>query len=267
MCDSGLIDAIHKAQILAKQHCHEQFRYERWNCTINTKLFKKIIKETAFAHALASAAIAYSVAKACASGSLVHCHCSTSTIQDSNFSLSNSICSENFQYGRKIAKKILNPSIPSLKYKQSYDHDQHIANHVLQHDLGVGLRTLSSHIRKICNCHNPNGLCKIKTCFKGVEDFKNVAKELKIKYYHMTCLNVLHKTARPKSLQFLITSPSYCSQTVGRICLNTSNCANLCCGRGHQETFIEVWKFCMCRMNGCCHMKCDRCIVEKPVLV
>lgn len=44
--DTGLPDAIKEARRLALTHCQEQFRYDRWNCTIETKgkrnIFKKV---------------------------------------------------------------------------------------------------------------------------------------------------------------------------------------------------------------------------------
>lgn len=60
--DTGLPDAIKEARRLAVHHCEEQFRYDRWNCTIETKgkrnLFRKvmliiILKFSLTTHALA----------------------------------------------------------------------------------------------------------------------------------------------------------------------------------------------------------------------
>lgn len=46
--DTGLPDALKEARRLAVHHCEEQFRYERWNCSIDTKgkrnLFRKVCK-------------------------------------------------------------------------------------------------------------------------------------------------------------------------------------------------------------------------------
>lgn len=45
-----------------------------------------------------------------------------------------------------MAKKFLNANKQNPKKNMKYDHDQSIANHVLLHDLNVGLRILSSHV-------------------------------------------------------------------------------------------------------------------------
>ena len=44
--DMGLPEAIKEARHLAVTHCEEQFRYDRWNCSIETRgkrnIFKKV---------------------------------------------------------------------------------------------------------------------------------------------------------------------------------------------------------------------------------
>lgn len=44
--DSGLPEAINEAKRLALTHCEEQFKYDRWNCSIETRgkrnIFKKV---------------------------------------------------------------------------------------------------------------------------------------------------------------------------------------------------------------------------------
>ena len=46
--DAGLPEAIKEARRLALSHCEEQFRYDRWNCSIETRgkrnIFKKVIE-------------------------------------------------------------------------------------------------------------------------------------------------------------------------------------------------------------------------------
>ena len=46
--DVGLPDAIKEARKLALSHCEEQFKFDRWNCSIETKgkrsIFKKVGK-------------------------------------------------------------------------------------------------------------------------------------------------------------------------------------------------------------------------------
>lgn len=46
--DLGLAEAIFEAKRLALTHCEEQFKYDRWNCSIETRgkrnIFKKVCK-------------------------------------------------------------------------------------------------------------------------------------------------------------------------------------------------------------------------------
>lgn len=82
-------------------------------------------------------------------------------------------------------------------------------------------------------------------------------------------IRILPRKIKRKSsaLQFLTNSPTYCQKTVGRICTDISNCGTLCCGRGFQRSFIKVYNHCMCQKEGCCRLKCHRCLMEKPVLI
>lgn len=44
--DSGLADALRDAKKIAMLHCEDQFKFDRWNCSIETKgkrnIFKKV---------------------------------------------------------------------------------------------------------------------------------------------------------------------------------------------------------------------------------
>lgn len=47
--DSGLPEALREAKKLALTHCEEQFKYDRWNCSIETRgkrnIFKKVCSQ------------------------------------------------------------------------------------------------------------------------------------------------------------------------------------------------------------------------------
>lgn len=63
------------------------------------------------------------------------------------------------------------------------------------------------------------------------------------------------------TLYYLETSPTYCSVTKDRQCLNQDNCANLCCGRGYVTRVFKQVEKCRCRFNNgrCCQLICDYC--------
>lgn len=46
--DSGLPEVIREAQRLALTYCEQQFRYERWNCSIETKGKRNLFRKVSF---------------------------------------------------------------------------------------------------------------------------------------------------------------------------------------------------------------------------
>ncbi len=75
-----------------------------------------------------------------------------------------------------------------------------------------------------CKCHGVSGSCSIRTCWRGLQDLKDIAMDLKIKYLSAT--KVVHRPmgtrkqlvpkdidirpVRENELVYLQSSPDYC---------------------------------------------------------
>lgn len=256
--DPALSEVLLSARNLSVQHCEDQFRYDRWNCSRKTSTFKRIFRETALLQAMAASAITYSVAKACAEGALKSCHCAkepTRQIASQNWRWGG--CGDNLNHGKKITRKF-------LQLRQRGDH----VSDILRHDGEVGLQAVSETLVQACRCQGVSGSCTIKICWKRIAPFEQTARLLKEKYHEAIKVRTHNKLRRrfrrkekENKLLFLSKSSTFCEVTSGRRCLNSSNCATLCCARGYNTREAMYTKLCNCRWeNGCCaNMKCDNC--------
>ncbi|XP_052896083.1 protein Wnt-4 isoform X1 [Anopheles moucheti] len=293
--DIGLPEAIKEARRLAVTHCEEQFRYDRWNCSIETRgkrnIFKKVYRETAFVHALTAAAITHAVARACAEGKMTKCQCASERKPEAtSLAWRWGGCSDNLKHGKRVARNFL-----ELQPK-NFDP----VAEMLRHDSEVGISAITSAMTDRCKCHGVSGSCSMKTCWRRLGDFNTTAALLRTKYHlAIRKIPVNNKTSRrsaprdfrprvrqslastetPKmkrnqinrvqclqetvydQLYYFETSPTFCSVTRGRRCLHPDNCATLCCGRGYTTKVIKTLEKCRCRFtNGrCCQVVCDYC--------
>ncbi|XP_053663392.1 protein Wnt-4 [Anopheles marshallii] len=268
--DIGLPEAIKEARRLAVTHCEEQFRYDRWNCSIETRgkrnIFKKVYRETAFVHALTAAAITHAVARACAEGKMTKCQCASERKPEAtSLAWRWGGCSDNLKHGKRVARNFL-----ELQPKNG----DPVAE-MLRHDSEVGISAITSAMTDRCKCHGVSGSCSMKTCWRRLGDFNTTAALLRTKYHlAIRKIPVNNKTSRRSAprdfrpretiydqLYYFETSPTFCSVTRGRRCLHPDNCATLCCGRGYTTKVIKTLEKCRCRFtNGrCCQVVCDYC--------
>ncbi|KFB53736.1 AGAP009735-PA-like protein [Anopheles sinensis] len=268
--DIGLPEAIKEARRLAVTHCEEQFRYDRWNCSIETRgkrnIFKKVYRETAFVHALTAAAITHAVARACAEGKMTKCQCASERKPEAtSLAWRWGGCSDNLKHGKRVARNFL-----ELQPKAG----DPVAE-MLRHDSEVGISAITSAMTDRCKCHGVSGSCSMKTCWRRLGDFNTTAALLRTKYHlAIRKIPVNNKTSRRSAprdfrprdavydqLYYFETSPTFCSVTRGRRCLHPDNCATLCCGRGYTTKVIKTLEKCRCRFtNGrCCQVVCDYC--------
>ncbi|XP_070496640.1 protein Wnt-4 isoform X1 [Chironomus tepperi] len=289
--DPGLADALRDAKNIAMGYCKEQFKFDRWNCSIETKgkrnIFKKVYKETAFVHALTAAALTYQISRACAEGKMSRCQCATErrpAVNDpKKFQWGG--CSDNVKHGKRVARNFLE--------LQTTDNDNDEQSYILRHDGEVGIVTLANHMETKCKCHGVSGSCTMKTCWRKLSDFNATAAALRVKYHQalrkVTYTKASRRAAKREQRERVVTigtgfngrnfgilettdpdyetlfyleqSPTFCALTKGRQCSSPENCANLCCGRGYTTRVIKQVEKCKCRFanNRCCTIVCDYC--------
>ncbi|XP_017115894.1 protein Wnt-4 [Drosophila elegans] len=274
--ETGLPGTLSEARRLATTHCEEQFRYDRWNCSIETRgkrnIFKKLYKETAFVHALTAAAMTHSIARACAEGRMTKCSCGPKKHNREAQDFQWGGCNDNLKHGKRVTRSFLD--------LRGGEGDE--VSEILRHDSEVGIEAVSSQMMDKCKCHGVSGSCSMKTCWKKMADFNATATLLRQKYNEAIRKAPNQRSMRqvsssrmkkPKqrrkkpqqsqytTLYYLETSPSYCAVTKDRQCLHPDNCGTLCCGRGYTTQVVKQVEKCRCRFNNgrCCQLICDYC--------
>ena len=142
-------------------------------------------------------------------------------------------------------------------------------------------------MEKVCKCVGISGSCDTQCCYKILRPLRVSIDWLQNQYISA---KKVKPSSRPKrdgtsdlvtaigaqtpaktDLIYLVESPSYCRfnnntmslGTTDRICNSTSlgndNCNIMCCGRGFSNHLVEEDKYCNCKFNWCCEVKCDKC--------
>ncbi|NXV80640.1 WN11B protein, partial [Atlantisia rogersi] len=242
-------------------------------------LFFPGTREAAFLCALAAAAVARSIAQACASGELPLCSCGPVPPQRPGPHFRWGGCGDNLLYGLQLGAAFADSPWKSSK----------LGTPALQavnlHNNALGRQVLSNSLDTKCKCHGVSGSCSVKTCWKGLPDLDEIASALKSKY--LAAIRVTHRLVGPRKqlipketdvgpvremdLVYLINSPDYCTPnlllgslgTQDRQCNKTSvgsgSCNLLCCGRGYNAYTEEVVERCHCKYRWCCYVVCKQC--------
>ncbi|EDO38653.1 predicted protein [Nematostella vectensis] len=143
-----------------------------------------------------------------------------------------------------------------------------------------------------CRCHGPSSSCATETCWNALPAFREIGA--KTNKMIATSQRVRTRKApsrdglrdvdvvldvpgsdilKPhrKSLVYMVHSPTYCDPdlsrgiagTMSRLCNRTatdsSNCEEMCCGRGYDtHEYTRRWR-CNCRFKWCCEVTCEKC--------
>ncbi|XP_076030628.1 protein Wnt-4-like [Oratosquilla oratoria] len=276
---------------MAVREVRRQLEWRRWDgsalATTSTNphtapIMARGYSESAFGHAMTSAGVTHSVARACAAGRLASCTCGE---VKGKRAWKWSGCHDNTKYGARFSRHFLDVREKSkdlLSYTNLYNNE-------------VGRKVVRRNRDVQCKCHGMSGSCEMRTCWKAAPDFKKVGDILLSKYERahpaasLLMGNAVSSYRRFRPIRRRITvdspllyvekSPPFCERddrldfegTKGRICNRTStdadSCVSLCCGRGYDLKRRKVVRKCNCRFKWCCKVTCQDCSREEWISV
>ncbi|GFO37630.1 protein wnt [Plakobranchus ocellatus] len=292
----GAVMAVVSGARMAIDECQHQFRKRRWNCPIRfeghrSSIFGKIIqkgcRETAFVYSITSAAVAYSVGRACSQGTIQTCSCDNRVhSRPSGEDWEWSGCSDNAKFGHKFSRKFVDVLEKGRDFRYMIN----------LHNNEVGRVHVSNSLRRQCKCHGMSGSCTIKTCWMTLPDFRSIGLALKDRFdgasqvlpensvrnrgrgkrrFNFSPANSLHKKPGRRDLVYFEDSPNFCDNdsslgfdgTKGRECnhssLGVDGCDLMCCGRGFHTEHYVVQDRCQCIFEWCCEVKCKMCTFNR----
>ncbi|XP_037354976.1 protein Wnt-9a [Talpa occidentalis] len=287
MCrrDPGVAETLVEAVSMSALECQYQFRFERWNCSLDGRyrasLLRRGFKETAFLYAISSAGLTHALAKACSAGRMERCTCDEAPDLENREAWQWGGCGDNLKYSSKFVKEFLGRR-PGRDLRARVDFHNNL----------VGVKVIKAGVETTCKCHGVSGSCTVRTCWRQLAPFHEVGKRLKHKYE--TALKVGSTTneatgeavspprgraagagvdplPRTPELVHLDDSPSFCLAgrfspgTAGRRCHREKNCESICCGRGHNTQSRAVTRPCQCQVRWCCYVECRQCTQREEV--
>lgn len=200
-------------------------------------------------YALSAATISHTIARACTSGDLRLCTCGPIPAEILEPGYRWGGCADNLHYGLIMGSKFADAP---MKMKRAGSH----ANKLMHlHNSEVGrqvsnitesrfcldmnrknlkttcffcpfVQALREALVMKCKCHGVSGSCSIRTCWKGLQDLREIAIDLKTKYLSAT--KVVHRPmgtrkqlvpkdidirpVRENELVYLQSSPDFCAK-------------------------------------------------------
>jgi hypothetical protein len=277
----SIIEGVH----LAVNEATRVLRQRRWDGaalkkpSVGQNLVRRATKESAFTHAIISAGITHSVAKACSRGEINACGCLVrNQLPTDEEGVFWGGCSDNAYYGANVSAKFLNTL-------EGEPRDLHTK--VNLHNNKAGRLVVLNQVRNECKCHGTSGSCSLQTCWKVLSPFPNIGNHIVRQYDH--AVQVAYDNIDPDTpLRVMISrfirkepdwfdlvyyemSPPYCVRnklqgslgTKGRKCNSSSqgtdSCLHLCCSRGFRLKYeVEVFQ-CHCVFMWCCKVQCKTC--------
>ncbi|KAL7645150.1 UNVERIFIED_CONTAM: hypothetical protein RMT77_003528 [Armadillidium vulgare] len=300
--ESDFSEEIMKGFGEAMKECGKQFRFQRWNCSMDKTSLRRTLKqdskETAVLNAFAAAGITRSIADGCSRGKLTNCGCEMTTetedynmsprnTTDSTFPLKVERIKENWKWNGcrnhlRFASQISRNIFGGKKEKETLRGD--VRSIVRIHNNNVGRKVIKGLLQKKCKCHGLSGSCNFKTCSFKLPSMSRIGEALFQKYLQAVQVTSTNdgkelipkeswETLRKEDLVFLEVSPNYCKRNIrkgslgtkGRECNGTltGNCDLLCCGRGFVTKIEEEIENCSCIFTFCCEVKCKKCKIQK----
>eukprot|EP00096_Caligus_rogercresseyi_P009288 TRINITY_DN3127_c0_g1_i1.p1 TRINITY_DN3127_c0_g1~~TRINITY_DN3127_c0_g1_i1.p1 ORF type:complete len:372 (-),score=61.81 TRINITY_DN3127_c0_g1_i1:317-1432(-) len=267
--------------------CQFQFRHHKWNCSTvdDTTVLGPVLnipsKEAAFANAIASAGVVYSISRGCRDGQLSSCGCSDA-------SRPNELkkewiwggCGDNINYGYKFSKNFID--IREREVNHEKGGDEHARQLMNLHNNEAGRRAIIKNMKVTCKCHGVSGSCSLITCWQQLSPFRKVGDYLQEKYKLATKVRStrhgrlkVRKRSGPvptaNELIFIDQSPNYCHPNSTTGSLGTQNrrcnknskgpdgCQKMCCRRGYTTLKTRIKERCHCKFHWCCYVECKTC--------
>ncbi|CAD6192044.1 unnamed protein product [Caenorhabditis auriculariae] len=291
-----LMDSVQNAAFNAAAECQFQFNKRRWNCSIIDPVSLKVVgdvvlrqgtRESAFVHAISSAAVAYRVTRDCARGMNDRCGCDyskndTSAQHRSQYQYQG--CSDNVKYGIAISREFVDAAEQKQRLANgtTITHPDSVIN---LHNNRAGRQVLEKALRRECKCHGMSGSCEMKTCWDSLPTFREIGLQIKDKFDGASEVRVVDEEKKGQivmknsqfkrhtnaDLVYMAPSPDFCEAdpsrgilgTRGRQCSLSQNaiddCQILCCGRGFEKKVELVDDMCNCKFHYCCRVDCTPC--------
>ncbi|NWZ40023.1 WNT9A protein, partial [Brachypodius atriceps] len=285
MCrrDPGVAETLMEAISMSALECQYQFRFERWNCTLEGRYRASLLKRGESAGVVGFLVFFSSSCWSRDSCAGVAVLCSRLFLKDLEavvwwgWSLSPG------STGRRRGH--------SLKLHQGKCRLD-IRKKVFTEKVIKGNKVIKAGVETTCKCHGVSGSCTVRTCWRQLSPFHEIGKQLKQKYE--TSLKVGSTTneatgegdisppkksipghsdqiPRTTDLVYIDDSPSFCLMsryspgTSGRKCYKDKNCDSICCGRGHNTQSRVVTRPCQCQVRWCCYVECKQCTQREEV--
>ncbi|XP_032822233.2 proto-oncogene Wnt-1 [Petromyzon marinus] len=189
----------------AVRECKWQFRHRRWDCPttgsgpdIFGKILQRGCRETAFIHAVMSAALAHGVARACSEGSIASCTCDYGRRGRGGPDWEWGGCSDNLPFGTRFARELAAGGGGGRgrgggggggrgggrgRGGVAGERGGRDARALMdRHNEEAGMRTVDSEMRRECKCHGMSGSCALKTCWLRLPPFRAVGDRLKERF-------------------------------------------------------------------------------------
>ncbi|KAJ8920937.1 hypothetical protein NQ315_015730 [Exocentrus adspersus] len=236
---------VESAATLASETCRNVFKHRRWNCSsiitapYLTPDLTRATREQAYVYAISSAALTFTMARACSSGSLYQCTCASKPSSPTNGQFQWGGCGDNIKWGTQFAKRFIDNvekyTLEKSKSKPKRDEGKEEDEKVMRNEVAavnlhnnrVGRKVMTESLQTQCKCHGVSGSCNIKTCWKALPPMTVIGQKILQKYTNAmeiskyfldknllesTPKKVKSKPLNSQHLMYISKSPDYCTK-------------------------------------------------------
>ncbi|XP_075150012.1 wnt inhibitor of Dorsal protein-like [Haematobia irritans] len=263
---------------IALGSCQSTFKWDHWNCPTSDFIRRRSSKsplmdrEDAYVNAISTAALLYTIAKNCSSGSVSGCvPCSSQ-------------CSDNPKFAEKLFQQLT-----QIKFSEDFYGKLSSQNYKAITNL------LEKSLTKQCMCAvmGPRGVCSKEICLDILKPFEEIAKDIHQMYDEALELSNTPENSRimweniPLDvLVYMNDSPNYCEPDAvplwngmgGRQCSTGANgdtlsaeessrCRQLCneCGYTVTTKNVITENRCNCKFTWGFQVQCEMCITVQKI--